>query len=91
MSQAATRSNPIWALVPGGVSVLLTLEFWTHLLVPFLRTRVRFPFWPTGAIIELLASALLAALAAIRGARTWWIVVFYACASLCFLLFMFGG
>jgi len=91
MSQAATRPNPIWTIVLGVISILLTLEFWFHLLVPLLRTRVRFPFWPTGAFIELLASAFLAALAAIRGARTWWIVVACACASLCFLLFMFSG
>lgn len=91
MSRSATRPNPNWTLVLGVISILLTLEFWVHLLVPFLRMRVRFPFWPTGAFIELMFSAFLAALAAIRGARTWWILVACACASLCFLVFMFGG
>ena len=75
----------------GALSVLLTLEFWLHMLVPFLREKVRFPFWPTGAAIDLLLAALLAVLAAIRGSRIWWGVVFCAVATLGFLFFMLGG
>lgn len=91
MSQGATRPNPTWTVVLGVISILLTLEFWLHLVVPFLRTKVRFPFWPAGAFIELIASALFAALSAMRGARFWWIVAICACASLCVLVFMFRG
>lgn len=91
MSQNLSRRSPVWTLVLGVFSVLLTLEFWLHLVVPFMRTRVPFPFWPTSAFIELLLSALLAAIAAIFGSRIWWVVVFFAGAGLCILLFAFSG
>ncbi len=84
-------TNPAWPSVLGILSVLLTMEFWLHMFVPFLRRDVPFPFWPTGAAVELLLSALLAALAAIRGSRAWWAAVFCAAGTLGFLLFMLGG
>lgn len=85
------RTNPAWTAVLGTLSVLLVLEFWLHLLVPFLRQNVRFPYWPSGAAIELLIAALLAMLSAIRGSRFWWVVSFCAVASMVFLLLMLGG
>jgi hypothetical protein len=91
MSKASRVSRPTWTLVLGVLSVLLTLEFWVHYLVPFMRINVRFPFWPTGAFVELLLSALLATLAAICGSRLWWGVVPCAVATLAFLLHGFAG
>jgi hypothetical protein len=85
------RTNPPWTAVLGTLSVLLVLEFWLHLLVPFLRQNVRFPYWPSGAAIELLIAALLAMLSAVQGSRFWWIVFFCAVASMVFLLLMLGG
>lgn len=89
------KSTPIsklrWTSVPGALSVLLTLEFWVHMLVPFMRKNVRFPFWPYGAFIELLIAAFLAALAAIFGSRLWWVVVLGAIGTVAVLLSMFAG
>jgi hypothetical protein len=91
MNAASYLKNPRWTLVLGLLSVLMTMEFWLHMLVPFLRERVRFPFWPAGAAVELLVSTLFAVLAATRGSRAWWIAACGAAASLGFLLFMLGG
>jgi len=91
MSEASQVSRPAWTSVLGVLSVLLTLEFWVHALVPFMRERVRFPFWPAGAFIELLLAVLLAALAAIRGSKLWWAVALCAVGTLAFLLHMFAG
>jgi hypothetical protein len=84
-------ANPTWTSFVGVISVLLTLEFWVHLLVPFLRQSVPYPFWPTGATSALLVSALLALLAAIRGSRLWWVAVFCAAITLAFLFFILSG
>lgn len=84
-------TNPVWPSVFGALSVLLTVEFWVHMLVPFLRRKVAFPFWPTGAAVELSLSSLLALVAAIRGSRAWWAAVFFAAGTLGFLFFMLGG
>lgn len=91
MTNGSRLRSPGWPSILGALSVLLTLEFWTHLLVPFFRDNVPSPFWPTGALVELLVSALLATVAAIRGPRIWWVAVFCAVATLGFLLNGFRG
>ena len=91
MNRDSKVASPGWTPVVGSLSVLLTLEFWLHMLVPFFRQNVRFPLWPTGAIVELLLSLLLASLAAIRGSRIWWLSALCAAGTLGFLIFLFGG
>jgi hypothetical protein len=91
MNEESRASRPTWTFVLGPLSILLMLEFWVHTLVPFMRENVRFPFWPTGAFVEVLLAALLSALAAIHGSRLWWAIVLCALATLVFLLRMFAG
>jgi hypothetical protein len=69
----------------------MTMEFWIHLLVLHMREKVRFPFWPVVAFVELLLAALLALLAAIRGSRLWWSAAVCAVPTLFFLLHGFAG
>jgi hypothetical protein len=90
MEGLRSRST-VWSSVFGMLSVMLILEFWVHLLVPFLRQNLRFPFWPASAAVELFVSALLAATAAIRGSRIWWSAMFLATGTVAFLFFMLGG
>jgi hypothetical protein len=90
MSEAPRVSRQTWTLVLGVLSALLTLEFWVHFLVPFMRANVPFPFWPTGAFVELSLATLLAATAAIRGSKLWWSIVVCAVATLLFLLHLFA-
>jgi len=91
-SRPVLQKSISWRLtLTGTVSALLTSEFWIHLSVPFLRQKVRFPMWPTGAAIELLVAAGFGAIAAVRGSRLWWISVICALFSLGFLIFLLGG
>ena len=74
-------------IVFGVVSVLLLLEFWIHLLVPFVRGRVPFPLWPWSAMVELVLAALMAGIAAVRRPRLWWFVSGGALMSFGFLVY----
>ncbi len=91
MNRATQPTNPTWSFILGSVSIVLTVEFWLHLLVPSLRRRIPFPFWPTGAFIDLSVSGLLAVLAAMRGSRFWWIAAVCAVGTLAFLFAGFRG
>jgi hypothetical protein len=91
MSEALRGWRRTWSLVLGVLSVLLTMEFWIDLLVPYMRENVPFPFWPEGAFAELLLAALLASVAAILGSRLWWSAAACAVATLLFLLHGFAG
>jgi len=79
------------ASVLGSFSLLLTAEFWVHLLVPYLREHLRFPPWPTGEVVDLVLAAVLAGLAARHGSQIWWLGVVGAIMTLGFMFFMLGG
>lgn len=84
-------SAPMWTSILGALSILPILEFWAHLLIPYLRNHVQYPWWPTSAVFVLLSSAVLAAIAAVRGLRVWWLSAAFALGALGFLLLVLGG
>jgi hypothetical protein len=81
-----SATTPKWTIVPGLLGMLLVLEFWVHALVPFVRKNVPFPFWPVGAIVDMVLSTVFSALAAIRGSRIWWISCFLSLSALALIL-----
>jgi hypothetical protein len=91
MSTTDCAKKPTWTYVAGAVSSLLGLEFWLHLLVPYLRWHVPFPFWPQGALIDLILALILGCAAAIKGSRFWWAACLVSLLGLSFLLFAFSG
>jgi hypothetical protein len=84
-------SKPDLPSLFGVLSVLLTVEFWVHMLVPFARRKIPFPYWPTAAFVELSFSLLLGLIAAIRGRRFWWAAAVAAVGTLGFFFFLFRG
>ena len=91
MAEVSRFRNPVRPAVFGAASVLLMLEFWLHVFVPFWRENVRTPLWPWGALIELSLSAIFGVFASVRGSRLWWVVVLCAAESIGFLFFALSG
>ena len=84
----ANAISPTWTFVAGAISALMTLHFWVYALVPFVREKVPYPWWPIGMIVELAVATGLGVLAAVRGSKVWWLTVFLAVATLIFLVML---
>jgi hypothetical protein len=91
VSRSSQPASPVWTKFIGAISMLLILEFWVHMLVPYLRRNVPYPWWPTGTIIDLTLSTVLAGVAATRGSRLWWASAACAVGTLVLLIAMFAG
>ena len=58
----------------GIASIVLTAEFWLHILVPYLRENVPYHWWPELAFVQLSLAGFFGIVAGIRGSRIWFLV-----------------